>query len=550
MYGVQDISSERIAKGDIEVNEYIVGITVACLNITAFFAALVSANVCDVMGRRAAIRIGSLLLFIAALMQTIAPNLAVLIVGRSIQGLGVGFLSMTVPIIQTEIAPGHARGVFVTIENLFLNAGFSLSTWVGYAFYSFMPSEMAWRGSYIVFTGISFVLLIGTIFLPETPRWLIKNGFHEEGLATLMDLQDASDSNDEGVCHTYKEIVAAIEFEEQQGGKSSWKEIFTQYTRRTVMAFTCQMFAQLNGINAILYFLPENLIRAGFDVPTSLLYTGACSTMLIAGILPTIYLVDSLGRRSILIIGGLGMAFCLAIVGGLQFHVDTLESTSPQLASSAKGIFACVCLYLAFFAFSWGPIPWLIPAEVFPLRARARGMALATGSNWFWDFVIAFATPPLSQSLRGGIYFIIVGFVCISILLVIFVYRETAGTTLEELSEVFGDVAFDNVTNVAVPDMKEARQSMHLSPRRRSTSATFGSPPLDVDMIASRSGVGMGALSKHGFKQEGGNAGWMMGRLGTMAGLEVIQEPVPESRRPSQITLMGESEEKVKKERG
>jgi MFS family permease len=96
---------------------------VACLNVTAFFAALVASNVCDTMGRRASMRIGAFFCFVAAIMQVFAPNLAVLIAGRSIQGIGVGFLSMTVPVIQAEIAPGHARGVFITIENLFLNAG-------------------------------------------------------------------------------------------------------------------------------------------------------------------------------------------------------------------------------------------------------------------------------------------------------------------------------------------------------------------------------------------------------------------------------------------
>jgi len=101
----------------------IVGITVACLNITAFFAALAASTVCDKMGRRASMRIGSFFCFIAALMQVFAPNLAVLIAGRCIQGVGVGFLSMTVPVVQAEIAPGHARGVFITIENLFLNGG-------------------------------------------------------------------------------------------------------------------------------------------------------------------------------------------------------------------------------------------------------------------------------------------------------------------------------------------------------------------------------------------------------------------------------------------
>lgn len=99
------------------------GITVACLNITAFFAALFSASICDTLGRRASMRIGALFCFVAAVMQVFAPSLAVLITGRCIQGVGVGFLSMTVPIVQAEIAPGHARGVFITVENLFLNGG-------------------------------------------------------------------------------------------------------------------------------------------------------------------------------------------------------------------------------------------------------------------------------------------------------------------------------------------------------------------------------------------------------------------------------------------
>jgi MFS family permease len=222
-----------------------------------------------------------------------------------------------------------------------------------------MPSEISWRGSYIVFSGLAAALFIGTIFLPETPRWLIKNGFPEEGLATLVDLHGDGSDNDEKVVLTYQEIVAAIEFEANLGKSPGWWEIFTQYTRRTVMGITSQMFAQLNGINvrldsilaltytgltvlkAILYFLPENLLRAGFDIPKSLLYTGACSTMLVAGIIPTLFLVDSWGRRPILLIGGMGMALCLSAVGGLQYRVDSLGDLSPELASTASGIFAC-----------------------------------------------------------------------------------------------------------------------------------------------------------------------------------------------------------------
>ncbi|PVF94470.1 hypothetical protein CPB86DRAFT_713234 [Serendipita vermifera] len=492
MYGVRNLTLDMIAKGEIGVNEYLIGITVSCLNITALFAALSAASVCDTLGRRAAMRFGAFVTFVSAIIQVFAPNLAILITGRCLQGVAIGFLSMTVPIIQAEIAPGHARGVFITIENLFLNSGYSLSTWVGYAFYFYMPSEISWRGPYIVLTAIAAVLMAWSILLPETPRWLIKNGFHEEGLATLADLQGNGDVHDRGIVMTYREIAAAIELENMETERApGWLQMFTRYTRRTVMAITSQMFAQLNGINGILYFLPVNLLRAGFDIPHSLLFTGACSTMLVAGIVPTMFLIDSWGRRPLLILGGISMILCLCTVGGLQFYVDHLKDGGPELANAAKGIFASICLYLASFAFSWGPVPWLLPAEVFPLHARARGVALATASNWLWNFIVALVSPPIFESLRGGTYFIIAGFVLTSVLLVIFIYRETAHKTLEELAEVFGEPAMADVASIIVPDATQARMSMHMSPRSRG-----------MTMSRSRqfeSGMGeMGVMPVHG----------------------------------------------------
>lgn len=120
-----------------------------------------------------------------------------------------------------------------------------------------MPSEISWRGSYVVLSSFAFVLLSWTLLLPETPRWLIKNGFHEEGLATLADLQADGQLEDPTVKETYQEIVAAIQFEEDLGGDCSWTELFTVYTRRTIMGITSQMFAQLNGINVGSLFLTQ-----------------------------------------------------------------------------------------------------------------------------------------------------------------------------------------------------------------------------------------------------------------------------------------------------
>jgi sugar porter (SP) family MFS transporter len=320
---------------------------VSCLNITALFASIVAAYICDILGRRMSVRIGAVVYLIATFIQLFAPNLATLIVGRSIQGIGVGILSMTVPILQCEIAPSHARGMFVSIEYLCLNTGYALSAWVGYAFFFALPSEISWRGPYIIQAILAGVLVVWTWFLPETPRWLVKNGLNNEGLGALADLHGNGDINDPEILKTFGQIKAAVDFEEHMDG-ASWGQVFSQYTRRTVMAITCQMFAQFNGINAILYYLPENLTRAGFTIERSLLYAGASALVYCGGTIPTMFFVDKLGRRPFLLMGSGALAAALALVGGLQFYSDSLPKDMARV-SVADGIFTGVCIYLFVF---------------------------------------------------------------------------------------------------------------------------------------------------------------------------------------------------------
>ncbi|TFK63471.1 general substrate transporter [Pluteus cervinus] len=437
MFG-KDVSMDMIQRGDTGVNVFVQAITVACLNITALVAALVSAYLCDHFGRRISIRIGAVLYFAASLIQLFAPNLSALIVGRCLQGCGVGILSMTVPILQCEIAPAHGRGQFVAIEYMCLNAGYVLASWVGYGFFFAMPNEISWRGPYIIQAALAVILFVWSLYLPETPRWLIKNGFRAEGLGALADLNGTGDPSDPQIQVIYREICAAIEYEENIGDDATWGQVFTQYTRRTVVGVTCQMFAQLNGINAILYFLPSNLTRAGFTISRSLLYSGICALLYCSGTIPTFFGIDRYGRRAFLLVGSAGLTCTLAIVGGLQYKVDALPVGDAR-TGTANGIFAAVCVYLFIFGATWGPTPWLLGAEIYPLRARAKGMALSTCSNWIFNFIIAFITPPLFSAIHGGYYFLLLGFCVLSGVVVFFVYPETKGCSLEELGEVFGD---------------------------------------------------------------------------------------------------------------
>ncbi|KAJ8091680.1 hypothetical protein PM082_020915 [Marasmius tenuissimus] len=345
---------------------------------------------------------------------------------------------MTVPLYQCEISPGHSRGKFVCIEYFFLNCGYMASAWIGYAFFLDMPSEVSWRGPYAVQAAFSLLLISMSFLLPETPRWLIKNGFKTEGLWTLADLHAGGDITDHVVTQTYHEIVDTLEFEQLEGANASWTELFTRYTKRTLIGFTAQMFAQLNGINAILHFLPENLDRAGFTIADSLLHSGGCAVLYCAGAIPSILFIDKLGRRCFLLVGSVALAVSLAVAGGLQFFVNSIPEGRHR-HWGAEGIFCAFGVYLFIYGATWGPTPWLLGAEIFPTRARAKGVAIATASDWFFNFVVGFVTPPLFDEMPGGYYFLLVGACLLSFPAVFFFYPETAHSTLEELGEVFGD---------------------------------------------------------------------------------------------------------------
>ncbi|KAJ8101697.1 general substrate transporter [Lipomyces tetrasporus] len=435
------------------ISPNITGITVACLQVSAGFAALSCSRLCDILGRRYCMRIGGLIYFIAAFIQAFAPNLPCFIVGRTIQGFGVGFLSMTVPVIQSEIAAGHKRGLMVGVEFTFNILGYATSCWVDYGFFFHLPSNMSWQGPYFVQCGFAFLLLSLSVIVPETPRWLAANGFPAEALQTLANLHSNGRIEQDEVVAMNIEIQEAVLYERHLG-VASWKEMFTIYRHRTFMAMTGQMFAQLNGINVISFYLASSLETAGFSTEKSLLYAGYNSVVYIFATLPTWYLADKWGRRPLLMFGSIAMALALSMV----CMFTELPSLSPL--QRANGMFAFVVVYNAVFGATWGPIPWLLPAEVFPLRARAKGMSLATVANWAFNFAIGMSSPAAFAGIKGYYYLIIVGFCLISLAMVKYMYIETAKVTLEEIAIQFGDRAFEHEDQLDLQEMVRSQKNI------------------------------------------------------------------------------------------
>ncbi|KAJ7648661.1 general substrate transporter [Mycena polygramma] len=457
-------------------------ILIACLSITAFFAALVSAYTPDCLGRRTSIRIGAVLYLIASAIQMNAPNFTTLIVGRSIQGIGAGVLSTTGPVFQVEIAPDGARGMLTGIEALCMNAGYAAAAWVGYAFFIDANASHAWRGPFAVQAVISLVLFIWTFFLPESPRWLIQNGFKTEGLQTLADLHAHGDVTDEGVNHTYYAIVDTLALEERPSDRAGhvapWSAL-RHYPRRTLIGLTSRMFAQLNGISALLHFLPEHLVQADLPVPRALFFAGCCSLLYSLGPLPAILFIDRLGRRRFLILGSIALACALVLIGCLQLGV----ARSWLMLGGARGVVVGMSMYLFVFGATWGPVPWLLSAELFPLRMRARGMALTTASDWLFELLVGLATPPLLERLHSAYYFVLAAACVVSGFVVWVGYVETGGQPLEAIAGVFGD---------AMPPPRRSEQGdAGLEVWRR---ARDRSP---VSMVSSTVGAGMSQITLH-----------------------------------------------------
>ncbi|ETS76542.1 hypothetical protein PFICI_11929 [Pestalotiopsis fici W106-1] len=261
-HGGADVTSDH-------VDSFVNGIPVVCLQVSAAVGSLIAGRARDIVGRKKCLH-----------------GLA-FVMGRTLQGVGVGFFSKTVPVIQAEIAAPHRRGLMVGIENTFLIGGYALPTWVEHGFYYLIPNNTSWQGPYFIQMGLAFVFFSMSFILPETPRWLARNGFTAGYAQTVAHLHPP-DVNTEAqhIKQVVLEIMEAVRYVATLG-ESTWRAMFTRYRKRTLVGITAQMFAQINDINVISSYLPTTLAAAGFSDYKSLLDIAANSIPCVAATILT-----------------------------------------------------------------------------------------------------------------------------------------------------------------------------------------------------------------------------------------------------------------------
>ncbi|KAH7319246.1 MFS sugar transporter-like protein [Rhexocercosporidium sp. MPI-PUGE-AT-0058] len=409
-------------------------IIVAILSAGTFFGALLAAPMGDRIGRRISLIIAVAIFSFGVLLQTIAMAITLLVLGRFFAGLGVGVVSVLVPLYQSEMAPKWIRGTLVCAYQLAITTGLFLAAVV-----NILTEKMDHRNAFRIPLAMQFiwagVLLLGLILLPETPRYLIKRNLHAEAASSLSRLRRL-DITHPALIEELAEIQANHEYELSLG-PSTYRDVFfgsPHLGRRLVTGCGLQILQQLSGCNFIFYYGTTFFGRINVKSP----YVVALVTNVVnvLSTIPGMFLVETLGRRRLLMIGAGGMAVC-------QLIVASVGTAMPNSYAANMVLIVFVCIYLFFFAASWGPVAWVVTSEIYPLKVRAKSMSISTASNWLLNFSLGYGTPYLVNrgqgyaNLQARVFFIWGTFCALAVVFVWAMVYETSRISLEQIDEMY-----------------------------------------------------------------------------------------------------------------
>lgn len=410
------------------------GAVTSCYELGCFFGALFALFRGERIGRKPMIIAGSIIIIVGTIISTSAFKdswgLGQFVVGRVITGIGNGLNTATIPVWQSEMSRAENRGRLVNLEGSVVAVGTFVAYWLDFGL-SYVDSSVQWRFPVAFQIFFALILFFGIINLPESPRWLISQDRKQEAMEILSKLNGLSIDDDE----VYAEVTviqdAVNRFARSQVG---FRDLFsggkTQHFQRMVIGSSTQFFQQFTGCNAAIYYstvLFETTIFNG-KRRLSLILGGVFATVYALSTIPSFFLIDSLGRRNLFLIGALGQA--------VSFTISFACLVKPTL-ENAKGAAVGIFLFISFFGFTILPLPWIYPPEINPLRTRTVASAISTCTNWITNFGVVMFTPIFMDKSAWGAYlfFAIMNYLFVPI--IFFFYPETAGRTLEEIDIIF-----------------------------------------------------------------------------------------------------------------
>ncbi|GIZ39791.1 hypothetical protein CKM354_000316100 [Cercospora kikuchii] len=394
-------------------------------------------------GRKGTLQIGAIVAIIGCSLQTGAQEVGMLIAGRLIAGLAIGIIYFAIPQYQSELAPPEHRGSIVGLHAQFIGTGYAVSNWIGFAVY-YADGEFTYRFPVGLQVLWAVVLLGGTFFLPESPRYLLQKGCHEEAFTVLKKMRRPG--NEEMVKREFVQMREQITWE-QENEVSSLMGIFRKasYRRRLLLGSGIQIGQQICGISAINYYQTIMYKSLGIQGATVLALAGVWGIIgPLSNLFCLAFIIDRVKRRTMLIWGSVGMAVDIAIVMAFV----AVFGGGPNKIGNAFGIFFLL-LFGIIFSISWNSGAPVYCTEIFPTQIRTAGGAVST----FWSFIIQVIlaqASPTGLANVGWRYYIF--FIVMNVVTAIAVWcwvPETSGKSLEEINELFGDTLMTDHLNAA-----------------------------------------------------------------------------------------------------
>ncbi|WP_190823543.1 sugar porter family MFS transporter [Saccharopolyspora pogona] len=400
------------------------GAVVSATVVGAMVGALAGGPAADWQGRQRLLLAAGVVFTIGALGAGVAPTVVTLVLFRFIIGLGIGIASVVVPLYLAEMAPAGGRGWITSLNQYMIIVGTALAAACGYA----LAFSGSWRWMILIGVVPAAVLVLGLLAAPDTPRSLVRRGHPERAHALLVGLRGDQDAAD-------RELAEITELERQQRDARLGARMSAPWVRRLlVLGALLAVFQQITGINTIVYYAPTVLTTFGVSDVTALLFTFLNGLVNIATIAVVVRLkiVDRWGRKPVLLVGLVGMSASLFAVG---VAASLLPPESPALFGIAVAAFV---VYTNTFSATWGPVLWVVLAEIFPLAIRGAAMAVATLFNWLTDFFVALTFPTFTSLVGAGIVFIAYAAAGVIIFPVVWwMVPETKQRSLESLEKAF-----------------------------------------------------------------------------------------------------------------
>ncbi len=404
------------------LNSALLGFTVAIAIIGTIIGTLIIGKPAEKLGRRKSLIILSGLFALSTIGSATALNWEMLLVFRFITGVLLGCISVVTPMFIAEISPAKKRGQLVLLNQFFVVSAIFLAFVVNY-FLAQAFGDNSWRwmiGVEFIPAGLFFLLLF---MVPESPRWLINQNRDEEALIVFKRVR----------AENPEEEVATVKKSVEQEVKIGHGKLLVKENRLPItIAILIAAFNQLAGINAIMIYAPRVFEMAGFGTNASLLQSISVGATNLLFTLVALFLIDRYGRRTLLMIGSVGMVFFLGMLSK-SFFTENFSDLGGY------GVMIYLMGFIAFFAFSQGAVLWVVISEIFPNKVRSQGQALGSFTHWIFAAALIWGFPVLNNTVGGGPSFAF--FAAMMVIHFFFAWKilpETKGKSLEEIQVEMG----------------------------------------------------------------------------------------------------------------